>query len=375
MVRQLADRVIGPRAAAIDESAEFPWDIVDIFRAQDLFGMTIPEEYGGTGLPLLVAGLVYYEVARACLTSSATLADQKLGSDPIVYWGDEKLKRRYLPAIARGEQLIAFALTESSAGSDIAAIRTRARREGNTYAISGEKTFITNGSVADLFTVFAVTDPEADASRRLTCFVVPRLTPGVSIGRIEKKMGLRGSPTTEVRFADCVVPTTNLIGNEGEGFEIALTTMNPARVVVAFQAVGLAEAAMEYALLYDLKRIQFGRPVFDFQGVKFMLADMSMRLDAARHLTYAAAEACELRLPTCTRLAAEAKALASDVAMAVTTDAVQLLGGYGYIQDYPVERMMRDAKILQIFDGTNQIQRLVIARELAQQIRGRKDVG
>lgn len=362
-VRDLVTQRIAPRAAAIDASAEFPWDIVDLFRAQGLLGMSIPEEYGGAALSLLDMCLVYAEIARACLTSSVTLADQKLGADALVRYGSESLKQQFLPSLATGERLIAFALTEPDAGSDVAALSTVAERDGGAYVLNGRKCFITNGGVADLYTVFASTQPER-RSHGLSCFVVPSDTPGLSIGRLERKMGLRGSPTSELIFDACRVPAEYLVGREGDGFTLAMSAMIPARVVVAFQAVGLAEGALDFAGDYVARRRQFGRAVIDFQGIQFMLADMSTSVDAARYLAQAAATAYDQGTIDASRLAAEAKTFASDAAMKITTDAVQLLGGYGYTGDFPVERMMRDAKILQIFDGTNQIQRIVIGREL-----------
>lgn len=362
-VRDLVTQRIAPRAAAIDASAEFPWDIVNVFRAQGLLGMSIPEEYGGAALSLLDMCLVYAEIARTCLTSSVTLADQKLGADALVRYGSESLKQQFLPSLATGERLIAFALTEPDAGSDVAALSTVAERDGGAYVLNGRKCFITNGGVADLYTVFASTQPER-RGHGLSCFVVPSDTPGLSVGRLERKMGLRGSPTSELIFDDCRVPAEYLVGREGDGFTLAMSAMIPARVVVAFQAVGLAEGALDFAGAYVARRRQFGRAVIDFQGIQFMLADMSTSVDAARYLAQAAATACDQGTIDASRLAAEAKTFASDAAMKITTDAVQLLGGYGCTGDFPVERMMRDAKILQIFDGTNQIQRIVIGREL-----------
>lgn len=364
VVRDLVARVIAPRAAEIDRTGEFPWDVVAAYRDHGLLGMSIPEAYGGGGLSLLDTCLVYQEIARACLTSSVTLADQKLASDPIIRGGSPELKQRILPALASGEKLAAFSLTEPGAGSDIAAIQTTAERQGDTYVLRGAKCFVTNGSVADLYTVFARTGP-GEGHRGLSCFVVPRETPGLSIGRIEQKMGLRGSPTAEVLLEECVVPAANLVGAEGDGFTLAVSALDPARVAVAFQAIGLAEGALQQAGQYAVQRRQFGRAIIDFQAIQFMLADMAIKIDAARYLAQAAALAYDERREETTRLAAEAKTFASDTAMSVTTDAVQVLGGYGYLQDFPVERMMRDAKILQIFDGTNQIQRIVIGRELA----------
>jgi alkylation response protein AidB-like acyl-CoA dehydrogenase len=362
-VRALVARDIAPRAAEIDATAEFPWDVVDAFRQHGLLGMSVPEDYGGAGLSLLDQCLVYQEIAHACLTSSVTLADQKLGADPLIHGGSDALRTSFLPSVARGEQLIAFALTEPDAGSDVSGLKTTAERRNGAYVLNGRKRFITNGNVAHLYSVFASTDPGA-GRRGLSCFVVPSDTPGLSVGRSEQKMGIRGSPTSEVIFDDCEVPAAQLIGEEGDGFMLAMRALEPARIVVAFQAIGLAEGALDYAGAYVAQREQFGRKVIDFQAVEFMLADMAANIDAARYLAHAAAVAQDDGRPEAVRLAAEAKLFASDVAMQVTTDAVQLLGGYGYMRDFPVERMMRDAKVLQIFDGTNQIQRVIVGREL-----------
>lgn len=306
--RDLVERFIAPRAAAIDAEGEFPWDVVGVYREHGLLGVSIPEEFGGGGLSLFEMGLVYQKIARACLTSSVTLSDQKLGSDPLVRGGSDALRQRLLPGIAGGDQLIAFALTEAGAGSDILSMQTSAVRRAGPYVLQGRKLFITNGSVADLYTVFARTDVD-QARKSISCFVISKDAPGVSVGRLERKMGLRGSPTAELIFEDCVVPDDCLVGNEGDGVTLALSAMDPARIVVAFQAVGLAEGAFEYAGQYVAGRVQFKQPIIDFQAVQFMLADMAIQIDAARYLTHAAARAYDAGEPEAARLASEAKTL------------------------------------------------------------------
>jgi alkylation response protein AidB-like acyl-CoA dehydrogenase len=365
LARELAETRIGAsRAAEIDDQDEFPWDVLAAFKETGLIGVSIPEQFGGAGASLVTSCLVCEEIARVSLACSLIVSDQKLAAEPIVLAGSPEQQARFLPAIAGGEQLVAFALTEPSAGSDIASMATRASRSGDGWVINGRKCFITNGSVANLFTLFAAT---AHSGRhRISAFIVPRNTPGVSIGRIEKKMGIHGSPTAEIIFEDVQVPGAALLGEEGHGQALALAALDPARVTVGAQAVGLAQGALDVARAYAKERIQFGQPIASFQGIQFMLADMATQIEAARQLTYRAARAYDDKDPEASNLSAMAKLFASDMAMRVTTDAVQVLGGYGYIREYGVERMMRDAKILQIFDGTNQIQRLVIARHILQ---------
>jgi len=362
-VRQLTADKIAPRAAEIDETAEFPWDVYSALVAADCHAVHIPIEYGGAGGDGIAACIVIEEVARACMTSSLIPAVNKLGTMGILLSGSEELKARYLPEVARGEAMFSYALSEPEAGSDAAAMRTRAVRDGDGWVLDGVKRWITNAGVSRYYTVMAVTDPEA-GTRGISAFVVHGDDDGFTLGAPERKMGIKGSPTRELYFDAVRLPADRIIGPPGSGFSTALRTLDHTRPTIAAQAVGLAQGALDFAVGYVKERKQFGRPVADFQGVQFMLADMQIKLAAARQLTYAAAAASERGDPGAGGMAAAAKAFASDSAMEITTDAVQLLGGYGYTKDYPVERMMRDAKITQIYEGTNQIQRLVVAREL-----------
>jgi alkylation response protein AidB-like acyl-CoA dehydrogenase len=363
-VRLLADERIAPRAAEIDRTAEFPMDVKELLASHDILGLPFPAEYGGGGGDLLSVCLAVEAIARVCATSSLILAVQELGSLPIMLAGSGEQKERWFPDLASGRRLIAFALTEAEAGSDAAATRTRAVREGAEYVISGSKRFISQGNVADLITVFAVTDPEAGRHRNLSCFVVDKGMPGFSAPRLEHKMGIRGSPTAELAFDDVRVPAANRIGEEGDGFSIAMRTLDRSRPGVAAQAVGIAQGALEVAARYATERRQFGRPIGDFQLIQGMLADMDAATEAARQLLYKACTEIEAGSPETSRWSALCKLVAGDAAMRVTTDAVQVLGGYGYIDEFPVERMMRDAKITQLYEGTQQIQRLVIARAM-----------
>jgi len=367
-VRALADDKIAPRAAEIDRTAEFPWDVYEALVKADFHALHIPEAYGGAGGDALAAVIVIEEVARACAASSLIPAVNKLGTVPLLLGGSEDVKRHFLPPVARGEAMFCYALSEPEAGSDAAAMRTRAAREGDGYVLNGVKRWISNAGVAKFYTVMAVTDPAAGASG-ISAFVLVDGDPGFSFGAPEHKLGIKGSPTRELYFDNCEIPADRLVGAEGEGFKIALQTLDHTRITIAAQALGIAQGALDYALGYVKERRQFGRPVADFQGIQFMLADMAMKLEAARQLTYAAAARSERamageQVDDLTFFSSACKCLASDVAMSVTTDAVQLLGGYGYVNDYPVERMMRDAKITQIYEGTNQIQRMVMARQL-----------
>jgi alkylation response protein AidB-like acyl-CoA dehydrogenase len=367
-VRALADDKIAPRAAEVDETGEFPWDVYEALVKADLQAVHIPEEYGGAGADALSTVIVIEEVARACAASSLIPAVNKLGTVPLLLGGPAEIKQRYLPPVARGEAMFSYALSEPEAGSDAAAMKTRAVRDGDTFVLNGTKRWITNAGVSAYYTVMAVTDPGAGAGG-ISAFVVEKDDPGFSFGAPERKLGIKGSPTRELYFDNCVIPADRLIGEEGKGFRIALATLDHTRVTIAAQALGIAQGALDYARGYVLERRQFGKPVADFQGVQFMLADMAMKVEAARQLTYAAAARSERAMagerdPDLTFFSSACKCFASDVAMEVTTDAVQLLGGYGYVRDYPVERMMRDAKITQIYEGTNQIQRVVMARQL-----------
>jgi len=363
-VRDLADEKIAPRAAEIDRTAEFPWDIKDLLAGQDILGLPYPTEYGGLGADLLTCCLAIEALSAACATTGLILAVHELASLPIVLAGTDAQKARWLPDLAAGRSLIAFALTEAGAGSDAGSIATRAVRDGDGYVLNGSKRFITHGSIADLVVVFAVTDPAGKRNRNLSCLVVERGTAGFSVGRLEHKMGIRGSPTAELTFDDVRVPAANLVGGEGEGFALAMRTFERSRPGIAAQAVGIAQGALDVAAKYATERVQFGRPIGEFQLVQGLLADMDAATEAARSLLYTACAAIEAGDGDPGRWAAVCKLVAGDAAMRVTTDAVQVLGGYGYLDEFPVERMMRDAKITQLYEGTQQIQRLVVARSL-----------
>ena len=363
-VRTLAEERIAPRAAEIDRSAEFPWDVKELLAGQDILALPFPAAHGGLDGDLLTICLAIEEIARVCVTSSLILAVQELGALPLLLAGSEPQRARWFPDLAAGRTLIAFALTEAGAGSDPAATRTRAVRDGDDYVLEGTKRFITHGSIADLVTVFAVTDPDAPRHRNLSCFVVEKGMTGFGVGRLEHKMGIRGSPTAELLFDGVRVPAVNRVGEEGEGFSIAMRTFERSRPGIAAQAVGLAQGALEVAARYATERMQFGRPIGELQMIQALLADMDAATESARALTYAACAAVDAGAGDAGRWAAVAKLVAGDAAMRVTTDAVQVLGGYGYLEEFPVERMMRDAKITQLYEGTQQIQRLVVARSL-----------
>ncbi|MER6531130.1 acyl-CoA dehydrogenase family protein [Streptomyces sp. NPDC001508] len=362
-VRALVAAKIAPFAAAVDEEARFPLEALEALVAGDLHAVHVPEEFGGAGADALATVIVIEEVARACVSSSLIPAVNKLGSLPVMLAGSAELKKRYLGPLARGEAMFSYCLSEPEAGSDAAGMRTRAVRDGDHWVLDGVKRWITNAGVSEFYTVMAVTDPGA-RSRGISAFVVEKSDAGVSFGAPERKLGIKGSPTREVYFDGVRIPAERMIGAEGTGFATAMRTLDHTRITIAAQALGVAQGAFEYAKGYVRERRQFGRPVADFQGVQFMLADMAMKIEAARQLTYAAAAKSERGDADLTFQGAAAKCFASDVAMEVTTDAVQLLGGYGYTRDYPVERMMRDAKITQIYEGTNQVQRIVMARNL-----------
>jgi len=370
VVRTLARERIGPRAAEIDESHEFPWDVVELYREQGIFGLLFGEEWGGTGTGTLLALVAIEEIAKVCATSSLILAVQELGSLGLKLAGSQEQKERYLPKLASGEWLGAYALTEAGSGSDSAAMRTAARRDGDEYVLSGGKRFITNAGVANLYTVFAKTDPDADHTG-ISAFVVESDAPGFQVARLEPKMGIAGSTTGELIFDECRVPAANLLGEEGEGFRIAMRILDRSRPGVAAQALGIAQGATDYALEYARTRETMGQPIAEHQLVAAKLADMETKCEAARGLLYRFGRMVDDGAPDddLTKASAMAKLFCSDVAMEVTTDAVQVLGGYGYIKEYPVERMMRDAKITQIYEGTNEIQRIVIAREMLREQR------
>jgi alkylation response protein AidB-like acyl-CoA dehydrogenase len=362
-VREVCDARVAPHAAEADETGEFPKASYEALRSSDFHAPHIPAEYGGAGADALATAIVIEEVARACASSSLIPAVNKLGTLPLLLAGSDELKRRYLTPVAAGEAMFSYCLSEPEAGSDAASMTTRAVPDGDHWVLNGVKRWITNAGVSEYYTVFAVTDPGV-RSRGISAFVVEKSDEGVSFGAPEKKLGIKGSPTREVYFDDVRLPLDRMIGAEGAGFATAMQTLDHTRVTIAAQAVGIAQGALDFATGYVKERRQFGRPVADFQGVQFMLADMGMKLEAARQMTYVAAAKSERGDADLTYFGAAAKCFASDAAMEITTDAVQLLGGYGYTRDYPVERMMRDAKITQIYEGTNQVQRIVMARQL-----------
>lgn len=361
--RAVAEAKIAPFAAEVDEDARYPREADEALRAVDFHAPHVPEQYGGAGADALATVLVIEEIARVCVSSSLIPAVNKLGSLPVQIGGSEELKAKYLGKLAAGEGGFSYCLSEPDAGSDAANQKTRAVRDGDEWVLNGVKRWITNAGESEYYTVLTMTDPEK-RSKGVTAFVVEKSDEGVSFGAPEKKLGIKGSPTREVYFDNVRIPHDRMIGSEGEGFEIAMKTLDHTRVTIAAQAVGVAQGALDYALGYVQERKQFGKPIADFQGLQFMIADMGMKVEAARQLTYAAAGRSERGDKDLTFFGAAAKAFASDTAMQVTTDAVQLLGGYGFTRDYPVERMMRDAKITQIYEGTNQVQRIVMARQL-----------
>ena len=362
-VREVCDEKIAPNAAEADELAQFHKASYEALKAGDFHAPHIPEPYEGVGADALATVIVIEEIARACASSSLIPAVNKLATLPWLLTGSEELKQAYLPPIARGDAIASYCLSEPEAGSDAVSMTTRAVRDRDHFVLNGVKRWITNAGVSDVYTVFAVTDPGA-RSKGISAFVVEKSDDGVSFGAPEKKLGIKGSPTCEVYLDSVRIPESRLIGPEGTGFATAMRTLDHTRVTIAAQAVGIAQGALDYALGYVQQRKQFGKAIAEFQGLQFMLADMGMKLEAARQLTYAAAAKSERNDADLTYFGAAAKCFASDVAMEITTDAVQLLGGYGYTRDYPVERMMRDAKITQIYEGTNQVQRIVMARAL-----------
>jgi alkylation response protein AidB-like acyl-CoA dehydrogenase len=367
-VRELATDKIAPYAAKVDEGSLFPQEAHDALVKADLHAVHIPEEYGGAGADAIATVIVIEEVARVCASSSLIPAVNKLGTMPLLLSASAELNQQFLPRVASGEAMFSYALSEPEAGSDAAAMRTRAVRDGDSYVLNGTKRWITNAGISKFYTVMAVTDPAAGPAG-ISAFVVDKDDEGFSFGAPEHKLGIKGSPTRELYFDNCVIPASRMIGEEGSGFKTALATLDHTRITIAAQALGIAQGALDYAAGYVKQRKQFGKAVAEFQGIQFMLADMAMKIEAARQLTYAAAGRSERamagdRADDLTFISSACKCFASDVAMEVTTDAVQLLGGYGYVSDYPVERMMRDAKITQIYEGTNQIQRIVMARQL-----------
>src|SRR3954467_2365310 len=360
-IRQIVAQRVAPRAAEIDATGEYPWDIRKLFAEQDLLGLPFPSEYGGTGTGTLMLNVAVEEVARACASSALILMVQELGPLPIQLFGTDEQKEQWLPRCASGEWSPAFALSEPEAGSDPSAMRTTAVRDGDEWVINGTKNWITNATIADFYVVFAVSDSE---SRRISAFVVDKDMPGFSVPKLEHKLGIKGSPTGTPVFDDVRVPAENMIGAEGKGLGGALGTLERTRLGAAAQAVGLAQGATDYATGYAKERIAFGKPIIELQGLQFKLADMQTKTAAARELLYKACALADRDDPQLALYSSMAKLFASDVAMEVTVEAVQVLGGYGYVTEYPVERMMRDAKITQIYEGTNEIQRVVIAREM-----------
>jgi alkylation response protein AidB-like acyl-CoA dehydrogenase len=362
-VRALAEKEIAPYAAEVDEQGRYPVEAQNALVKAGFHAVTIPEEYGGQGADELAGCLVIEEVARVCASSSLIPAVNGLGLTPILLSASHELKQQVLPSIAAGDAMISYALSEREAGSDAASMKTRARREGDSWVLNGTKCWITNAGESAWYTVMAVTDPEQKANG-ISAFVVHKDDPGFEVGPKERKLGINGSPTREIYFQDCAIPLDRIIGAEGTGFKTALQTLDHTRPTIGAQAVGIAQGALDVAVSYVKERKQFGRHLAEFQGLQFMIADMGMKVEAARQLVYVATSRAQRGEPNLSFISSAAKCLASDTAMSVTTDAVQLLGGAGYTRDFPVERMMRDAKITQIYEGTNQIQRLVMARSL-----------
>ena len=363
-VRELADEQIAPHAAEADEKAEFPQASYRALVRSDFHAPHIPEEYGGAGADALATCIVIEEVARVCASSSLIPAVNKLGTMPLLLAASEDVKKRYLTPVAAGEAMFSYGLSEREAGSDTASMRTRAVADGDGWVLTGQKSWITNAGVSEYYTVLAVTDPDGPRGRNISAFVVEKGDEGFEVAPPERKLGIKGSPTCELRFDGVRLGPERLVGTPGEGLKIALRTLDHTRITIGAQAVGIAQGALDASTAYVKERRQFGKAVADFQGIQFMLADMAMQLEAARQLVYVAAAKSERNDADLSFFGAAAKCFASDVAMKITTDAVQLLGGYGYTRDYPVERMMRDAKITQIYEGTNQIQRVVMARQL-----------
>jgi alkylation response protein AidB-like acyl-CoA dehydrogenase len=363
-VRDLVADKVAPHAAEVDETASFPKAAYDALKAADLHAVHVPEAYGGNGADALATCLVIEEVARGCVSTSLIPAVNKLGSLPILIAGTEEQKQQWLAPLAKGDALFCYALSEREAGSDVASMRTKAEWDGDTWLLNGVKCWITNAGEGDTYVVFAVTDPDAKRGQHISAFIVSKTDGGVSFSESEKKLGIKGSPTREVILDNVRIPANRLLGERGEGMSIAMRTLDHTRVTIAAQAIGIGQAALDLAASYVKERQQFGKKIAEFQGIQFMLADMAMKLEAARQLTYAAAARSERGDKDLTYFSAAAKCVASDTAMSITVDAVQLLGGYGYTRDFPAERLMRDAKITQIYEGTNQVQRIVLAREL-----------
>ncbi len=370
-VARIAKEQIAPGAEKRDEEAKFPWDMVEVLRENALFGADFPEKYGGSEMGLFSLCLIIEEIAKVCASTSIILLVHELGTTPIMIAGNDEQKDKYFPKLATGEHLVAFGLTEPNAGSDVSGLKTKAIKDGDHYVINGTKTFISHADVSEVICIAARTDTSVPATKGTDIFIVEKGTPGLSIGKHENKLGIRASSTVEIILEDVRVPAANILLQEGMGFPILMKTLDLTRIPVAVQAVGIAQGALDYAVQYTKERVQFGKPIFSFQGLQWMMADMTTQVEAARQLSYKAASLFEGlprnldRLPKETiRYSAMAKLFAAETAMKVTTDAVQLLGGYGYVKEYPVERMMRDAKITQIYEGTSQIQKVVIASTL-----------
>lgn len=372
LARQIADQRIMPVRAELDEKEEFPWEIIKVLADSDLMGLCYPEEYGGLGGGTFENCLAVEEISRACIGVSVCYAGSGLGAYPILLFGSEEQKKKYIPDVAGGRKLAAFGLTEANAGSDASGIQTTAVLDGNEYIINGTKQWITGGGEAEIYTVIVMTD-KTRGSRGASALIVEKGTPGFSFGKKEKKMGIRASATTELIFSNCRVPKENLIGREGMGFVVAMRVLDRTRPGIGAQSIGLCQGALDEAVNYARERKQFGKPIISFQAVQHILADMATQTEAARALVYSACRFIDSGAKNISKVSAMAKVFSSDVAMKVTVDAVQVLGGYGYMRDYPVEKMMRDAKILQIYEGTNQIQRNVIGQELIKEYAGKKE--
>lgn len=371
LARQIAEEKVVPVRADLDEKEEFPWEIMKVLAQSDMFGLFIPEEYGGLGKGCLELCIAVEELSKACLGVSTTYAANALGTYPILLFGSEEQKKKYLPDIASGKKLVAFGLTEANAGSDAGGIQTTAKLQGNEYILNGTKQWITNGGEADIYTIIAITD-KSKGPRGASAFIVEKGMPGFSFGKKEHKMGIRASSTRELIFDNCRVPKDNILGKEGMGFIVAMKTLDQSRTGVGAQGVGVAQGAFEEAVKFARQRYQFGHPVISFQAVQHILADMAIQIEAARALVYSVARYIDSGAKNISKESAMAKTFATDVAMRVTVDAVQVMGGSGYMKEYPVEKMMRDAKILQIYEGTNQIQRNVIGQEIIKEFARKK---
>jgi len=371
LARKIAVEVVAPKAAELDEREEFPREIINVLKESDFMGIYLPEEYGGLGGGILELAVVVEELSKACGGVSVCYAANALGSFPILLFGSEEQKKKYLPGIASGDKLAAFALTESEAGSDAGNVKTTAKKDGDFYILNGRKQWITNGGEADVYTVIAATKPDKGA-RGLSAFIVEKDTPGFSFGKKEKKMGIRCTSTRELIFEDCKIPAENLLGKEGRGFIVSMKTLDMARPGVAAQAIGIAEGALNHAVQFGMERVQFGHAVTTFQAIQHKIAECATRIEAARALTYATARMIDSGARNYSKESAMCKLFASDTAMYVTTEAIQIYGGHGYMREYPVEKYFRDAKITQIYEGTNEIQKGVIANEVLREARKSK---